>query len=310
MLEIESLEQNDITQQWNALIQEKGISRYDCIVPQQYQLQNNSHHLVLNPFDRCPEAKTLLVLMQQYTPIVLAYDQYVPFSAYYVASNQLYHQAKELTEWLLAQGYQAERIEIPAKMALLQTGRAEMGENTLLSVDALGTRFAIQWIVTEASIQAPKYEPNRIVCTHCQRCRKVCPNHAIDDNGFHEQQCLRYHMDGQIMPPWVKERMPSLFGCELCQLVCPRNAKQAPATMQEDWQEIFQFERLLFLSAADKKWIASLVGRNMLSRGRLRAQALSLALRFDPAIAKKAIQQWHEQEKNLTECEMDVMKSS
>lgn len=311
MQEIESLEQNSLLQgQFEAEALRLGVTRCYFLSPQIYEPQENQHNLLFDPFQACSDARCLIVLLQAYTPIQLSHVDVVPFSAYYVASNQLYHTAKTLEQKLIEQNQQAQRVELPVKIAFLSAGIGEIGENTLLSVHGLGTRFAVQLLLTDAWTpkEIVQKEYNDLLCTHCQKCREVCPGKAIDDAGFHKTKCVRYYMDGQMMPNWVKETIPSLFGCELCQMVCPRNKQQPILPMPNKWTSMFQFEKLLLLEKSDKKWYANLVGKNMLTRGRLRAQAFSLAWRWAPQLAEQyACELFSDSSIVLTDCEKDAV---
>lgn len=311
MQEIGFLEQNNLLQeQFEADALRLGVTRCYFLRPQAYEPKPTHHDLLFDPFQACSNARCLIVLLQAYVPISLNHTDVVPFSAYYVASNQLYHVAETLAKKVRESGQYAQRVELPVKTALLTAGVGEIGENTLLSVDGLGTRFAVQLILTDAWApnQEMKKVDNHLPCTHCQKCREVCPKKAIDDDGFHQAKCIRYYMDGQIMPAWVKESMPSLFGCELCQMVCLRNQAQAVLSMPDIWQPMFQFEKLLLLEKADKRWYADLVGKNMLTRGRLRAQAFSLAWRWAPNLAKEyAYKLCNNSTISLTDCEKEAI---
>lgn len=284
-----------------------GVDRCYFLQPERYALRENSHGLVENPFDVLPSCTCVIALIQGYAPIVPRDHQTVPFSAYYIASNTLYHAARELSGWLLENGAHAYNADLPAKTAMRSAGIAELGEHTLMAIAGFGTRFAIQFILTDAFDGQAYENEEKMVCMHCGRCRAVCPGRAIGKNGFEVQRCLRWHMEGHPMPNWVKENIPSLFGCELCQLVCPRNQAQRVQAMPDEWADLFQYERLLILTKEDKKRLAALVGKNMISRGRVRAQTLCLARRFHPKKAKTWMM-CHTTNAEYTENEQDVMR--
>ncbi len=312
MRETEFLEQNNSLQ--IEFLQDAfnlGISKCYFLEPRTYTLDPNPHRLILNPFEACSNARCLIALLQSYEPIALDHSTSVPFSAYYIASNQLYHNAQTLAGMLNERGFCAQRIEIPAKTALLSAGIGEMGKNTLLSVADLGTRFAIQWIITDAFLPIEDFADSKEQhpkCSQCKRCENICPGKAIDEHGFHETKCMRYYMDGQVMPNWVKENIPSLFGCELCQMVCPRNDHCLVKPMPTEWADMFQFDKLLSQTPENKRWYAQLVGKNMLSRGRLRAQSFALAWRFKPEVAQLWRNDLIEKNIQLTDCERDAMR--
>lgn len=284
-----------------------GVDRCYFLRPHVYPLKDNPHRLIENPFEILPDATCIIALIRHYTPIAWCNHHDVPFSAYYLASNEIYHAARDLNCLLKEAGAQAQNAELPAKTVMKLAGIAEIGENTLMSFPGFGTRFAIQFILTNA-FEGQTYErEEKVVCTHCGFCQSVCPGGAIGDKTFHVHRCLRWHMDGYMMPNWVKQKLPMLFGCELCQMSCPRNADQMTQAISKEQQALFQYERLIAFSKEDKKQLASLVGKNMISRGRVRAQALCLAKRFWPDEAENWALQYMTR-LDCTENEQDVMR--
>lgn len=270
---------------FTALAESMGVSRVCFAKPEQYKPDTSavSKSLCWDPFALLPGARCLIGLLLHYAPYEGRKERQLPISAFYVASNALYHLSKDLERVLSDAGYQAIRAELPAKTALMQAGLGGMGRNSLVSVPVFGTRFAVQWLVADA------FEPDapdmaglkKATCTQCGRCQRACPVQAIGENGLNPKKCMRFFMNTAPMPEYVKARFPSLFGCELCQKACLRNRDAAHVPMPEELAQLFTFERIFARRQEDKRRFRAAVGKNMLSGGRLRAQALILAERME-----------------------------
>ena len=66
----------------------------------------------------------------------------------------------------------------------------------------------------------------------------------------------------------------SLWGCDLCQLACPRNAAVRPVPMPEDVRAAISLDRLL---AGDTRALAPLIGANYARKARMRIRACLVA---------------------------------
>ena len=66
----------------------------------------------------------------------------------------------------------------------------------------------------------------------------------------------------------------SLWGCDLCQLACLRNAGIAPVPMPEEVRKAISLSRLL---AGDTRDLAPLIGTNYARKARMRIRACLVA---------------------------------
>jgi epoxyqueuosine reductase len=82
-------------------------------------------------------------------------------------------------------------------------------------------------------------EPDRPVAGTCGRCRKcidACPTGAIVADGIIDaSRCISYYttQNKGAIPDDIAEKMQNIiFGCDICQLVCPYNSKSSITTEQ------------------------------------------------------------------------------
>ena len=70
------------------------------------------------------------------------------------------------------------------------------------------------------------------LCGSCELCMKACPVSAIETSGVVDRdRCLQsYAGTFRPLPPEIREAWGTmLYGCEICQDVCPWNEKVPPA---------------------------------------------------------------------------------
>jgi epoxyqueuosine reductase len=124
-----------------------------------------------------------------------------------------------------------------------QAGLGWIGRNTCLINEPLGSWFFLGEIVTTLQLQPDQPPPDR--CGTCTRCIDACPTQALVPNGdgwtLDARRCISYiniELRGPIpeeQRAWLGSRV---FGCDICQEVCPWNAR-APETSDPAFQPAY-----------------------------------------------------------------------
>jgi epoxyqueuosine reductase len=119
-----------------------------------------------------------------------------------------------------------------------RAGLGWIGKNTCLINQQMGSWFFLGEVLLSLAIEADSPPPDR--CGTCTRCIEVCPTRAIVPTGRSEKPsyavdsrlCISYltiELRGTIPEHLRQAAGNHVFGCDLCQDVCPWNRK-APAT--------------------------------------------------------------------------------
>jgi epoxyqueuosine reductase len=152
---------------------------------------------------------------------------------------------------------------IHERIAAQRAGLGTVGKHTLLIHPELGSWIFLCVILTtlelassqDSHTQSTSPFPPTDVCGQCTLCIDACPTNAIvEPYVLDARLCISYltiELRGAI-PETLRAQMGrQIFGCDICQDVCPWN-REAPTTKEEVFAPR---EKLL---APELEWIASL----------------------------------------------------
>ncbi len=112
-----------------------------------------------------------------------------------------------------------------------------LGKNTCLINQKLGSWLFLGVILTSLELEAGLPAPDR--CGTCTRCIDACPTDAIiAPYQLDSNQCIAYltiEKRGSIAEDLRSGMGRHIFGCDICQDVCPWN-RRAPATVAKEFQ--------------------------------------------------------------------------
>jgi len=167
----------------------------------------------------------------------------------------------EFTEPFEARAY-VDTGPIVERVAAKYAGLGWLAKNTCLINENLGSWLFLGVIVTTldlaASLEAAE-TPAPDLCGNCSLCIDACPTGAIvEPYVLDARRCISYltiELRGAI-PPELREPIGQhVFGCDICQDVCPWN-RRAPITALPNFQPRQLAKRLLF--SPDLEWLISL----------------------------------------------------
>jgi epoxyqueuosine reductase len=108
--------------------------------------------------------------------------------------------------------------------AAARAGVGFYGKNTLLITRRFGSWVVLGTLVTTAELEPTK--PLELDCGSCRLCIDACPTGALDEPGtLDATRCLSYWTQtaNDVPPPYREELGASVYGCDICQDVCPWN---------------------------------------------------------------------------------------
>lgn len=163
-----------------------------------------------------------------------------PQFAYY-AYGKDYHDVikgklKELFEFILGRQpnisgrYFSDSAPVLERFWAAQAGLGFVGKNSLLIIPGRGSFFFLGELIIDVKLDYDKPIPEN--CGSCTRCIDGCPTAAIEEPyRVNANRCISYQTienRGEISS-YVAPRLKNyVFGCDICQKVCPWNRMSTP----------------------------------------------------------------------------------
>ncbi len=105
-----------------------------------------------------------------------------------------------------------------------RAGIGFVGRNGLVITEEFGSWVYLGEITTNIEFEYDEEVPNG--CGDCMRCVEACPTQAlIGDGHLNAQRCLSYQTQtkGMMEEEYRRKIRNVVYGCDICQLVCPYN---------------------------------------------------------------------------------------
>ncbi len=192
-----------------------------------------------------PECQSILVAAMNYLPKIQPKEHcgqakiasYALGQDYHHVLEARLHHLVEIIEHLIGSSIPhrvyADTGPLLEREFAQRAGLGWIGKNTCLIHPKLGSHFALGEVLLGTELQADK-PFHHDYCGTCSRCSEACPTHCIlPDRTIDARRCISYltiefrdvipHELRPLMGTWI-------FGCDICQQVCPWNQRFAKVT--------------------------------------------------------------------------------
>lgn len=212
------------------------------------QYMENYHDKRLNPSLILPDGKSVICLALNYHQ-----KNYQPDDAYYkvsqYAAGKDYHTVVKGKLYQLLEFIKIYHPEAIARMftdsapileryLAQQAGLGAPGKNSCFILPRKGSYFFLAEIVTDLVLD---YDTpmEKDFCGKCTRCIDACPTNAIVAPGVIDaKSCISYltiELKEDIPNEFSGKTRGYIFGCDICQEVCPHNLNFAVPTRETEF---------------------------------------------------------------------------
>jgi epoxyqueuosine reductase len=243
----------------------------------------------LNPIKLVEGAQSVISVLLNYFPAGTQSDAQAPVISTY-AYGEDYHQAikKKLKQLLHFIDQEINPVKgrsfvdsapVLDRAWAARAGLGWIGKNSNLISLAHGSFVFIGSLIVDIPLQYDN--PINDYCGSCNRCIRACPTSAIvNDKVIDARRCISYLTieNKDDIPEKFKNNFQNrVFGCDICQDVCPWNRKSRPHQVKEfdplpgllemtrkDWFELSEQQyNKLFIKSAVKRAKFTGICRNL-----------------------------------------------
>jgi epoxyqueuosine reductase len=224
----------------------------------------NHFDLRVNPYKLLPGAKSVISLLMNYFPVA-DQEKDIPKISKYAYGKDYHTVIRPKLEFILARmketlgdfhgrGFVDSAPVLERSWAVL-SGLGWVGKNGNLIRKGNGSFFFIATLVIDLELEYDT-PASTDYCGTCTRCIDACPTEAIEPGKVVDgSKCISYftiELKDLLIPEQMKDKFDNwMFGCDICQDVCPWNRFSKPTSESEfapiaeilhlrekDWEEM------------------------------------------------------------------------
>lgn len=187
-------------------------------------------------------AKTLIMFLLNYKTKMDRREGYGRIANY--AAFPDYHKffPELITSIILENGLYREKFKVFVDTSPVlerywaeKSGLGWIGKNSMLVNEKIGSFTLLGGVTTDISLGTQRFPPADL-CGKCTRCIESCPTGAIDENrSINSNLCIAYHTieNKGIIPKSIALTMGDMiFGCDICNDVCPWNSNKRDSSLE------------------------------------------------------------------------------
>ena len=201
----------------------------------------NHFDLRIDPSKLVPGARSVITLLMNYFPVETM-DEDLPRISKYAYGNDYHEIIREKLQELLSRTREiagningrgfVDSAPVLERAWARESGLGWIGKNGNLITRKNGSYFFIATLITDLELDYDGIAANDF-CGTCTRCIDACPTEAIEDNKtVNGSKCISYftiELKSLLIPDEMKGKFQDwIFGCDICQDVCPWNRFSTP----------------------------------------------------------------------------------
>ncbi len=209
--------------------------------------------------------RSAIVVLMNYNQVTLQNSDALRISKY--AYGKDYHvvlkeKLNELVQYISESIYQikarcfVDSAPVYESQLAVDAGLGWKGKNTLVINQKLGSFVFIGEILSDLEFPEIKNEVILNHCGNCTKCIDACPIQALEPFQLDATKCISYlTIERKSLTKPDYNTSPWIYGCDICQDVCPWNQEKPKTTEQEftpnpfllsatidDWKNISEAE--------------------------------------------------------------------
>ena len=209
--------------------------------------------------EKIPEAKSVIVLILDYFQYDFPETLKKMIGKIYLSRSYNPPRGKiEHSRFQLMKDYLSDNgflvnseVTVPARWAAAQAGVANFGRNNFAYADGIGSYIVIRSIVVDKELEYDQPAMENKCPPNCRACINACPTKALyEPFKLNPNKCIAFNnwvtQDGRgtvssFIPYELRESIGcKIYGCDICQDVCPRNKQklQQPKTVDRYLEKI------------------------------------------------------------------------
>ena len=201
------------------------------------QYMENHFEKRIDPTKLAEGAKSVIVVLLNYFPKSYPFENKKLKIARYALGTDYHFVMKEMLNNLLitinekvckTEGRAfVDSAPVMERAWAREAGLGWIGKNSLLLNKDLGSYFFIGELIVDIELEYDK--PIEDHCGACRKCLDACPTRAIvSPKVINSNNCISYQTienKGEIPEDVSRNMNGRIFGCDICQEVCPWNSK-------------------------------------------------------------------------------------
>ena len=197
----------------------------------------------VDPKASAPWAESIIICVRRYGKYALPEGLTGHIGRNYLADSRLeqctdHVMPKKMSEGLKRMGLRVRKGGVPDRWAGARAGVTRFGRNCL-AYSEHGSWINVQTWLVDARLPADKPALEPVCPEGCRACIDACPTGAlVEPFVMRMDRCvayLTYHAPEPIEPELWDQMGPWIYGCDVCQEVCPINKDRWEPLEEAPW---------------------------------------------------------------------------